>query len=60
MAIQVDADTRRLTIDTCKVNLSLLQAMAISNTPEGVRARWRVVYKNTVVAELRLHTKLVN
>ncbi len=60
MAIQVDTENRRLTIETCKVNLSLLQAMAMSNTPPGIRARWRVVYKNTVVAELRLHTKLVN
>ena len=60
MPISVDTENRRLTIDTCKVNLSLLQAMAMENTPTGVRARWRVVYKNTVIAELRLHTKLVH
>lgn len=55
-----DLETRRIHIDTLKVNLSVLQAAALANTPTGVRWRWRVVYKETVVAELRLPTKAYN
>lgn len=54
--MRVSREERRLYVDKLTHTLKELMDKALENSDEGSRPKWRVVYKQTVVAEFRLAT----
>ena len=49
-------ETKTLEVPHRGVSLRVLQAAAAANSQPGTRPRWTLMYKGTVIGELRLHT----